>query len=335
MDSSRKEPINSRVDDLGYTPRNSMEPTDERVYSPDSNYKGHIMDLPKESIPLPVRVLQKLLVMAVFALVIFSCFFAFNASRIRRSQEVVTELTNKITNSNPYEYNNVMDNQNFVLSDSAIDTLEYNLKSFYTKTGIQPYVKVFPPMEDVVTDSEKDEYLATWFNDYIHDSKGLIYGYFLNDDFSEKGYSAVFVGSDASDVFTTEYVDSFMKELNQVWNNYYPDNFSSLVFHTFSATLTNSGLRTEMWWIVVLGTLFFLVFFLASMYITMGRYYGIEVQGHSTPKGDEAQGASKTISGRMLMKTFEVSTEEDLQKALEDYYASHGVDKELDNINDK
>lgn len=230
--------------------------TDEKAHSPDS-----------------ASLLQKLLLVVSLMLIAFSCFFAFNTSRIRQSQEVALSKIGKIENNAPYNSNNVIDDQNLILSSSEISTLSNNLKSFYTKTGIQPYIKVFPPI-----DGEKEEYFSTWCKNNIKDNKSLVYGYFLNDDLFEKGCSTLYIGSDASTVFTTEYIDSFMKELDCVWDRYYPKNFSSMISHIFSSLIYGSSFGTDAWWFSVLSGLFILVLFLTLVFITHEKYKGRQVK---------------------------------------------------------
>ena len=179
----------------------------------------------------------------------------------------------KIGNNAPYNSNNVIDDQNLLLSSSEISTLSDNLKSFYTKTGIQPYIKVFPPV-----DGEKEEYFSTWCKNHIKDNKSLVYGYFLNDDLFEKGYSTLYIGSDASTVFTEEYIDSFMKELDCVWDRYYPKNFSSMISHAFSSLVYGSSFGTDVWWFSVLSGLFILMLLLTLIFITHEKYKGRQVK---------------------------------------------------------
>ena len=230
--------------------------TDEKVHSPDS-----------------ASLLQRLLLVVSLMLIAFSCFFAFNTSRIRQSQEVALSKMGKIENNAPYNSNNVIDDQNLILSSSEISTLSNNLKSFYTNTGIQPYIRVFPPI-----DGEKEEYFSTWCKNNIKDNKSLVYGYFLNDDLFEKGYSTLYIGSDASTVFTTEYIDSFMKELDCVWDRYYPKNFSSMISHAFSSLVYGSSFGTDVWWFSVLSGLFILMLLLTLIFITHERHKGRQVK---------------------------------------------------------
>lgn len=230
--------------------------TDKKAHSPDS-----------------ASLLQRLLLVVSFMLIAFSCFFAFNTSRIRQSQEIALSQLGKIENNIPYNSNNVIDDQNLLLSSSEISTLSNNLRSFYTKTGIQPYIKVFPPI-----DGEKEEYFSTWCKNNIKDNKSLVYGYFLNDDLFEKGYSTLYIGSDASTVFTTEYIDSFMKELDCVWDRYYPKNFSSMISHTFSSLIYGSSFGTDAWWFSVLSGLFILMLLLTLIFITHEKHKGRQVK---------------------------------------------------------
>lgn len=243
----------SSQENLGYI----SKVTDERAHSPDKS----------------TSLLQKLLLITSLILIAFSCFFAFSTSRIRQSQEVALNPVGKIANNAPYNSNNVIDDQNLILSSSEISILSNNLRSFYTKTGIQPYIKVFPPI-----DSEKEEYFSTWCKNHIKDSKAVVLGYFLNNDLFERGYSVLYVGSDASTVFTGEYIDSFMKELDCVWDRYYPSNFSSLISHTFLSLVYGSSFGTDAWWFSVLSGLFILVLFLTLLFIKQERYKSRQVK---------------------------------------------------------
>lgn len=244
----------------------------EKSSQENSGYTSKVTDEKAHSLD-SVSLLQRLLLIVSLMLIAFSCFFAFNTSRIRQSQEIALSQIGKIENNAPYNSTNVIDDQNLLLSSSEISTLSSNLKSFYTKTGIQPYIKVFPS-----TDGEKEEYFSTWCKNNIKDNKSLVYGYFLNDDLFEKGYSTLYIGSDASTVFTEEYIDSFMKELDCVWDRYYPKNFSSMISHAFSSLVYGSSFGTDVWWFSVLSGLFILVLFLTLIFIKHERHKGRQVK---------------------------------------------------------
>lgn len=244
----------------------------EKSSQEKSGYISKVADKKAHS-PDSTSLLQRLLLIVSLMLIAFSCFFAFNTSRIRQSQEIALSQLGKIENNAPYNSNNVIDDQNLLLSSSDISTLSNNLKSFYTKTGIQPYIKVFPPI-----DGEKEEYFSTWCKNNIKDNKSLVYGYFLNDDLFKKGYSTLYIGSDASTVFTEEYIDSFMKELDCVWDRYYPKNFSSMISHIFSSLVYGSSFGTDAWWFSVLSGLFVLMLLLTLIFITHEKYKGRQVK---------------------------------------------------------
>ena len=96
----------------------------------------------------------------VFAVVIFSFFM------IASDDSDVTSTINreKIENPIPYDNNCIKDELGYVENTSK---LSKNLKNFYNKTGIQPYIYLKSYDETLTSDSQKDNYAQNWYEQNI------------------------------------------------------------------------------------------------------------------------------------------------------------------------
>ena len=143
----------------------------------------------------------------VFAVVIFSFFM------IASDDSDVTSTINreKIENPIPYDNNCIKDELGYVENTSK---LSKNLKNFYNKTGIQPYIYLKSYDETLTSDSQKDNYAQNW---------------------NEIGYMAYVNGKQVTSVMDSEAVNIFWNYIDRYWTD---DSLSTVeVFtKTFNST---------------------------------------------------------------------------------------------------
>ena len=164
----------------------------------------------------------------VFAVVIFSFFM------IASDDSDVTSTTNreKIENPIPYDNNCIKDELGYVENTSK---LSKNLKNFYNKTGIQPYIYLKSYDETLTSDSQKDNYAQNWYEQNIDNEDTFLFVYYEDQDPNEIGYMAYVNGKQVTSVMDSEAVNIFWNYIDRYWTD---DSLSTVeVFtKTFNST---------------------------------------------------------------------------------------------------
>ena len=164
----------------------------------------------------------------VFAVVIFSFFM------IASDDSDVTSTINreKIENPIPYDNNCIKDELGYVENTSK---LYKNLKNFYNKTGIQPYIYLKSYDETLTSDSQKDNYAQNWYEQNIDNEDTFLFVYYEDQDPNEIGYMAYVNGKQVTSVMDSEAVNIFWNYIDRYWTD---DSLSTVeVFtKTFNST---------------------------------------------------------------------------------------------------
>ena len=164
----------------------------------------------------------------VFAVVIFSFFM------IASDDSDVTSTINreKIENPIPYDNNCIKDELGYVENTSK---LSKNLKNFYNKTGIQPYIYLKSYDETLTSDSQKDNYAQNWYEQNIDNEDTFLFVYYEDQNPNEIGYMAYVNGKQVTSVMDGEAVNIFWNYIDRYWTD---DSLSTVeVFtKTFNST---------------------------------------------------------------------------------------------------
>lgn len=164
----------------------------------------------------------------VFAVVIFSFFM------IASDDSDVTSTINreKIENPIPYDNNCIKDELGYVENTSK---LSKNLKNFYNKTGIQPYIYLKSYDETLTSDSQKDNYAQNWYEQNIDNEDTFLFVYYEDQDPNEIGYMTYVNGKQVTSVMDSEAVNIFWNYIDRYWTD---DSLSTVeVFtKTFNST---------------------------------------------------------------------------------------------------
>lgn len=149
----------------------------------------------------------------VFAVVIFSFFM------IASDDSDVTSTINreKIENPIPYDNNCIKDELGYVENTSK---LSKNLKNFYNKTGIQPYIYLKSYDETLTSDSQKDNYAQNWYEQNIDNEDTFLFVYYEDQDPNEIGYMAYVNGKQVTSVMDSEAVNIFWNYIDRYWTDY-------------------------------------------------------------------------------------------------------------------
>ena len=164
----------------------------------------------------------------VFAVVIFSFFM------IASDDSDVTSTINreKIENPIPYDNNCIKDELGYVENQGK---LSKNLKNFYNKTGIQPYIYLKSYDETLTSDSQKDNYAQNWYEQNIDNEDTFLFVYYEDQNPNEIGYMAYVNGKQVTSVMDSEAVNIFWNYIDRYWTD---DSLSTVeVFtKTFNST---------------------------------------------------------------------------------------------------
>lgn len=148
----------------------------------------------------------------VFAIVIFSIFMVSN------DHNDVTSTINreKIENPVPYDNNCIKDELGYVENTSK---LSKNLKNFYNKTGIQPYIYLKSYDDTLTSDDQKDSYAQTWYEQNIDNEDTFLFIYYEDSNPNEIGYMSYVNGKQVTSVMDSEAIDIFWNYIDRYWSD--------------------------------------------------------------------------------------------------------------------
>ena len=164
----------------------------------------------------------------VFAVVIFSFFM------IASDDSDVTSTINREKIENPVAYDNncIRDELGYIENQGK---LSKNLKNFYNKTGIQPYIYLKSYDETLTSDSQKDNYAQNWYEQNIDNEDRRNKIQYEDQNPNEIGYMAYVNGKQVTSVMDSEAVNIFWNYIDRYWTD---DSLSTVeVFtKTFNST---------------------------------------------------------------------------------------------------
>lgn len=148
----------------------------------------------------------------VFAIVIFSIFM------IGSNHNNVTSTINreKIENPIPFDNNCVKDELGYVENTSK---LSKNLKNFYNKTGIQPYIYLKSYDDTLTSDNQKDSYAQNWYEQNIDNEDTFLLVYYEDLNPNEIGYMSYVNGKQVTSVMDSEAIDIFWNYIDRYWSD--------------------------------------------------------------------------------------------------------------------
>ena len=133
-----------------------------------------------------------------------------------------------------------------------------NLKYFYEKTGVQPfvYLKAYDPA--LTSDAEKEAYAEDWYDAHISNEGTFLFVYFgernLDDDV---GMMTVVNGREVSSVMDAEATDIFWNYVDRYWYSSMSteDMLAAIYDHTADTIMTKSTTPNDILRIVLYGAI--------------------------------------------------------------------------------
>lgn len=179
------------------------------------------------------------------------------------------------------------------------------LRTFYDKTGVQPYIVLLQYDPALTTDEQKAAYAQNYYEDNIDNESTFLYMYFAEEDVdNEVGYMCYVNGKQVDSVMDSEAVEIFWGYLDRDW---YSDLSTDQLFEnaftrTAETIMTKSKTGTDILFAVVVGVVIIGIIIAAIVAMNTKRKHERERAEETqrilnTPLPDNplsSQGASQT-----------------------------------------
>lgn len=150
----------------------------------------------------------------------------------------------KIENNNAYQSDCIVDEVGWFENTSKTGK---ELKSFYDKTGIQPYIVLKDYDPSLRTDAQKAEYAKDYYEDHIADEDTFLYMYFAEPDDSTIGYMETVNGKEISSVMDKNAQEIFWNEIDNNWTT--DQSTDQMFIRVFDSTadkiMTKTATKTD------------------------------------------------------------------------------------------
>lgn len=154
-----------------------------------------------------------LVVIVMFALGMCGCSHSDSESSAVAENRYNRE---KIQNSVAFSPDCIVDELGFFENPSKTGQ---QLKSFYDKTGIQPYIVIEDYNPSLRDDAQKEEFAKEYYDKYINNEDTFLYLYFADQDPDSIGYMSTVNGKNIEAVMDKQAVDTFWNYLDQEWTS--------------------------------------------------------------------------------------------------------------------
>lgn len=102
------------------------------------------------------------------------------------------------------------------------------LRTFYDKTGVQPYIVLLKYHPELTTDAQKEDYALQYYEDNIDNEATFLYMYFAEEDQdNDVGYMCYVNGKRVDSIMDDEAIEIFWGYLDRNW---YSDKTTDALF---------------------------------------------------------------------------------------------------------
>lgn len=122
------------------------------------------------------------------------------------------KLKNTIWNDNC-----VIDEIGWIEEDGSVEALKNRMKYFFDACGIQPYVYFVNNQHGLLTDEDKTNFAAKFYDEQIANSYTFVYFYFEEPVSDDLGYMYYECGKDATEIMNEGVIDEFWNIVDQEW----------------------------------------------------------------------------------------------------------------------
>lgn len=148
----------------------------------------------------------------------------------------------------------VVDEIGWISEDGSISGLERQLRKFYDKTGIQPYVYLVSYRPELTSDSAKAQFASEYYDEYIDNNYTFAFFYFEERNSDDVGYMHYEGGSSALGIMDAEAVAIFWAIADQEWygNSTTEDCIANIFNRTAERIMTKTATKTDITKIVLI-----------------------------------------------------------------------------------
>ncbi len=153
--------------------------------------------------------------------IVLLCLFAFSCagcSSSSQSNDIPQSSYNrtKIQSDVPFTADCIVDEEGFFENPSKTGQ---RLKTFYDKTGIQPYLVIHSYDPALKTDAQKAEYAKDYYDQNIGNEDTFLYMYFAEPNDNAVGYMQTVNGKKVDTVMDAQAVDIFWNYIDNEWTS--------------------------------------------------------------------------------------------------------------------
>jgi hypothetical protein len=146
----------------------------------------------------------------------------------------------KITTSEGFDSDCIVDELGWF---DNVKSASKSLKSFYEKTGVQPYVVLLGYDGSLASDSAKSDFANSYYNEKIGDEDSFLFMYFAEENQDEDvGYMCYVCGNNARTVMDSEAVSVFWDNIDKYWySDLSTDEMFKTVFNETADKIMNTA----------------------------------------------------------------------------------------------
>ncbi|MDE7322416.1 MAG: hypothetical protein K2N73_06725 [Lachnospiraceae bacterium] len=202
--------------------------------------------------------LSSVIALIIILSVMFALFSVFTAGMSsgrsgRSSIPASTRNRSKLSSGVLFDSNCIVDELGWFDSVYRAGT---RLKTFYDKTGVQPYIVLLKYRPELSTDIQKENYAQEYYENHIDNEDTFLYMYFAEKDQDyDVGYMCYVNGKRVDSVMDAEAVDIFWGYIDRYW---YDDLSTDALFEqaftkTAETIMTKSKTPTDIVFVIIAG----------------------------------------------------------------------------------
>lgn len=184
----------------------------------------------------------KIVLFIALILILVMCSSSSNKTKHNEPTTVVSNVVReKLENVPSFDSNCIEDELAWF---DNINSAEKSLKTFYDKTGIQPYIYLKAYDASLKTNEEKEEYANKFYEENFDNENVFLYAYFAESNADEDvGYMVYVNGKQVDSIMDSEAIAIFWKNIDKYW---YSDMSTDDVFiNAFNNTATTIMKNSE------------------------------------------------------------------------------------------
>ncbi len=148
----------------------------------------------------------------------------------------------------------VVDEIGWISEDGSVSGLERQLREFYDKTGVQPYVYFVGYRPELLTEANKADFASDYYENEIANDYTFAFFYFEEENPDDVGYMHYEGGSRALGVMDPEAVEIFWAITDSEWYNFdqsTEDCMANIFIRTADRIMTKSATTADITKIVL------------------------------------------------------------------------------------